>query len=468
MSNIALIILAAGLGKRMKSDLPKVLAQTRDKTLLEHVIENTMPLNPSKRVTVVGHKRELVESLILGKFAALAISCAHQVEQKGTAHAVKCALPALENFVGTVLVLVGDAPLLRPETLRKLLEVHDSEKATVTALSFIETRPNAYGRLVRNPKTNLVEKIVEAKDATPQELAIAECNASIYAVDSAFLKPAVEKIKNENKQGEYYFTDIIELANKEGQRVAAYIVPDASETFGVNTPADLALINQALNQRAVEALLLSGVSIKDSASLYVEKTVQVSPGCVIGPQVQLLGNTSIAEGVEIEGCSYIKNTQIARGAKIKFGVRAEGAIIGAEASVGPFAHLREETHIGSHARVGNFVETKKATLGDHAKASHLSYLGDCEIGADSNIGAGTITCNYDGFNKFKTKIGKGVFIGSNSALVAPVTIEDGASVGAGSVIAKTTVEKDALALTRPPLKTVSGWAKNFRDKQKKR
>ena len=464
MQPLAIIILAAGLGKRMGQSIPKVTTRTYEKSLLEHVLKSSQNLRPERLVIVTGYREDLVKetltnSCIFGEMQEL-IRFAHQAEQKGTGDAVRAALPELKGFSGPVMILYGDVPLLKDTTLAALLQEHQEMKATMSLISLKGHYNNRYGRIVRDQQGR-AEKIVEYKDCSPEELLLDETNSGIYLVDSAFLGPAVEGLSNDNAQGEYYLTDILERCVKEGQTVHIHPCFDAIEVQGVNTRDDLQLVNKELQRRKITSLIQDGVSIPDPASVFIDSKVVVTSGAHIGPQVQLLGNTSIAEGVHIEGCAYIKDTTIASDTLIKFGVRTEGAEIGSHCMVGPFAHLRPQSHLEDAVKVGNFVETKKVHLEKGAKASHLSYLGDAHVGEEANIGAGTITCNYDGYKKSETVIERNAFIGSNSALVAPVTIGAGATVGAGSTITKN-VSSDALALTRAAQREVSGWAKKRR------
>ena len=462
MDQFAVVILAAGLGKRMGLDTPKVLVSTRRMPLLHHVLHTVQELRPARTVVVTGHRRELVHTSVAAAFGdPSGITFAHQPEQRGTGDAVRCALPELGGFVGTVLILYGDSPLVSASTMRSLLAAHAEGGATVSLLS-IEADPSVpYGRILRDPQTGRVLGIREAKDCSPTEHAITEMNSGVYAVDSAFLGPAVSELKNDNVQKEFYLTDIVARAVTEGQIVAAIRAPNPRELFGVNTQAELMMINATLHERQIQALIDSGVIVEDPRTVYLDETVTVAPGARLGPNVQLRGTTSIGGEVTIEGGALLRNCVVGAGATIKFSVVAEDATIGSGASVGPFAHLRAGTVLGEHVKIGNFVETKKAILASGAKASHLTYLGDCTIGAETNIGAGTITCNYDGYKKFQTTIGRGVFIGSNTSLVAPVTVEDGATVGAGSVITKS-VERDSLAVTRAPQVSKPGWSKRKR------
>jgi bifunctional UDP-N-acetylglucosamine pyrophosphorylase/glucosamine-1-phosphate N-acetyltransferase len=463
MEDICAVILAAGLGKRLGGESPKAIAQTRSAALIDHVLEGLAVVKPKKTIIVVGHKRELLEQHLATSPAAQghSIQTVVQAEQLGTGHAVRCALPALEGWKGTVLLTYADHPLFKPETLSHFVAYHAFKKATLSMISFKAPPPNGYGRILRGSKGE-VTRITEAKDCSPEELLIQEVNSGLYAVDSAFLKPAIESLENNNAQKEYYLTDIVEKAAREGQTVSAFLLGDAREAAGVNNHGDMAFVNRVLAERQIESLQESGVIFDDPSSCLLDAAVSIKPGAKIGPQVQLRGATTIAEGAVLEGGSLIIDSVVGPRAHVKLGSRVEGASIGADSSVGPFANVRPGTKLGAHVRVGNFVEVKNATLHDGAKASHLTYLGDCTVGEETNIGAGTITCNYDGYNKSKTTIGKDVFIGSNSCLVAPLSIGDGSLVAAGSVITRD-VPSDALALGRARQENKDGWAKKRRD-----
>lgn len=471
MDSIAVLILAAGLGKRMGLDIPKVAVKTGEKPVLEHVLDAAFALAPAKIVVITGHGADLVQNIVKGYSARAEIQkkpslhFAYQAEQKGTGHAVQCALPELKDFVGTALILAGDVPLIQVETLKALLAIHKKSNATLSLLTFKTHHPHAYGRVLRNSAGN-IERVVEAKDCSAQQLLVDELNAAIYAVDSAFLAPAVNSLTNKNAQNEYYLTDIVEKASKEGQIIASTLSHDFEEVQGINTLQELALVNQSLMKRRVRNLISSGVHVEDPASLFVDADVSIAAGVRIGPNVQIRGASKIEMGVVFEGNAYLIDTIVEEGAVLKLGLRAEGAKIGRGAQIGPFAHLRPGTVLDEDVKIGNFVETKNSHLHAKAKAPHLTYLGDATIGKGTNIGAGTITCNYDGFKKSKTTIGEDVFIGSNSSLVAPVVIEDGATVGAGSVITKR-VERDSLALTRAPQESKPGWSKRKREKGSK-
>jgi bifunctional UDP-N-acetylglucosamine pyrophosphorylase/glucosamine-1-phosphate N-acetyltransferase len=463
MEDIFCVILAAGLGKRLGGETPKAITVTRDGALIDLVLSGLTTLKPKKTIIVTGHKRELLEQHIHTSAAAKdhTIEFAFQSEQRGTGHAAQCALPNLAGCKGTVVITYADHPLFTAQTLEHFLSYHTFKKATVSMISFTAPPPNGYGRIIRG-STREVLGITEAKDCNPEELLISEVNSGVYAVDSAFLKPALESLTNNNAQKEFYLTDIVAKAAKEGQTVCAFPLGDAREAAGVNDKTDLAFVNSVLAARHIRKLESMGVIFENPDSCSIDATVSIQPGARIGPNVQLRGTSSLAEDVVIEGSALIVDSHLARGAVVKLGCRVEGATIGAETSVGPFAHVRPGTTLGAHVRIGNFVETKNAKLEDGAKASHLTYLGDCSVGSETNIGAGTITCNYDGYSKHKTTIGKEVFIGSNSCLVAPLEIGDGALIAAGSAVTKN-VPADALALGRATQTNKEGWAKARRD-----
>lgn len=461
MDSLAVLILAAGKGKRMKSHLPKVVAIADGLPLVQHVLCAAAPLHPERTVIVTGHMREVVEETVekganFGLYPREGISFAQQVQQLGTGDAARAALASLEGFSGPVVILYGDVPLLTTGTLRQMIELHNREKATVTIVSALTENPHGYGRIVRDSTGKYAERVVETKDCSPEELQIKEINSGLYVVDSAFLKPALEDLTNDNAQGEYYLTDIIRKATTEGQTVSVLQLTAIEEVLGVNDPVELSRAGQILRRRRLEDLLREGVIFEDPDTAYVDRGVLIKGGARIGPSVQLRGRTQIEEEVVIEGNAYLVDTTVHRGARVKFGVRTESSTIGERAQVGPFAHLRPGSELGEEVKIGNFVETKKASLAKGAAASHLTYLGDCEVGEGSNIGAGVITCNYDGAAKHKTIIEANVFVGSNSSLVAPVTVEEGSTIGAGSTITKK-VAKGTLALTRAALVVKEGY-----------
>lgn len=463
----AVMVLAAGKGSRMGMSQPKVLAHTGSGSLLHHVLCTASALGPERIVVVVGHGAELVQEAVRGGASAQTydlscISFAHQQEQRGTGDAARIGLEALKDFQGSIVILYGDVPLIEVETLQALLVKHTETKSTLSVLTVLADRPGPYGRIVRaEPDAQgrrPIQRIVEAKDCNESELLISEINSGVYVVDSAFLRPAVSSLENQNTAKEFYLTDIVSRAVQEGQSVSTFVIDDMEQVRGVNTPTDLSQVLVVLQRKRVDKLISSGVIIDDPRTVYIEESCSIAPGARIGPNVQIRGSSHIGAGVSIEGSAYILNSHVGDHTTIKFSVRMEAAQVGAGSQIGPFAHLRPGSELGKHVKVGNFVETKKAKLADGVKASHLSYLGDCSIGEQSNIGAGTITCNYDGKSKHETHIGKNVFVGSDSVLIAPVTLHDGCYIGAGSVIRKD-VEADALALSRSEQVVKKGWVR---------
>ena len=460
--NLEVIILAAGLGTRMKSAKIKILHQAAGRPIIDYVLDVASEISQRSPVLVVGHQREAVRESI-GDRARYAV----QEQQLGTGHAVMQAAEVLRDSDGAnVLILSGDVPLTRAETLRKLIEQHASEKNALTLLTMKLDDPAMYGRIVRD-ESGAVQRIVEAKDASVDEKKIDEVNAGIYVFNASDLFTNLQNLSTNNAQGEYYLTDLILMLRSAGKRVGAMVVADPIEAVGVNSRSDLAVVEAEIQRRVVAKLMADGVTFRNPNTVVIDSTVTIGADSVVYPYVTLEGLTKIGEGCVIEPSVHLVNVTVGDDVHLKTGTVAEEATIEDEAVVGPYANLRPGTHLGKHVKVGNFVETKKAVFGEGAKASHLSYIGDAEIGADVNIGAGTITCNYDGVNKHKTTIEDGVFIGSDTQLVAPVRIGKGAYVGAGSTITKD-VPPDALALSRTPQRTIEGWAAKRREELKKK
>jgi bifunctional UDP-N-acetylglucosamine pyrophosphorylase/glucosamine-1-phosphate N-acetyltransferase len=446
--NLEVIILAAGLGTRMKSAKIKILHEAAGRPIIDYVLDLASELCAQPPVMVIGHQREAVQSAV-GDRARFAL----QEEQLGTGHAVLQAAPHVS--AKRVLILSGDVPLTRVETLQHLLDEHERSGNALTLLTMKLPDPAMYGRIVRDGDEVL--RIVEAKDASDSEKQIDEVNAGIYVFDGEHLFDNLRNLSNQNAQGEYYLTDLLHTLRERGQRVGALIVDDPVEALGVNSRADLAQVDSEIQRRVVEKLMRDGVTFRNPATVVIDSMVTIGADTVVYPFATIEGSTQIGRDCVIEPGVHLTNVRIGDNVHVKTGTVAEDAIIEDEASVGPYAHLRPGTKLGRHVKVGNFVETKKAVFGEGAKASHLSYIGDAEVGADVNIGAGTITCNYDGVRKNKTILEDGAFIGSDSQLVAPVRVGKGAYVGAGSTITKD-VPPGALALSRTPQKTVEGWA----------
>ena len=440
MKDLAIIVLAAGKGTRMKSDLPKVLHRAAGRSLLGHVLHAARELTPARCVVVSGPDMEEVgvEARRVFPKADVAI----QKDRLGTAHAVSMAKGALEGFSGAILILYGDVPLIAPSTLARLLGELAAGKA-MAVLGFEADNPHGYGRLIRDPDGH-VTAIREELDAAPEERKIRLCNSGIIAIQSALLWRLLDKVENKNVKGEYYLTDVIELAARDGQFCGLDICGER-EVAGVNDRVQLAGIEATLQGTYRRKHMLNGATLVAPETVHFSADTEIGQDVVIEPNVVIGPGVRVGDKVEILGFSHI-----------------EGAHIDSGARIGPYARLRPGSEIGEDAHIGNFVEVKKATIAKGAKANHLSYIGDARIGPKTNIGAGTITCNYDGFEKHLTDIGANVFVGSNTALIAPVKVGDGASIGAGSVIT-TDVPGDALALTRAELEVRSGWAARYRE-----
>jgi bifunctional UDP-N-acetylglucosamine pyrophosphorylase/glucosamine-1-phosphate N-acetyltransferase len=445
--NLEVIILAAGLGTRMKSSTIKILHRAAGRPIIDYVLDLASQLCAQPPVMVIGHQREAVQNAV-GDRARFAL----QEEQLGTGHAVLQAAPFVSGK--HVLILSGDVPLTRPETLQRLLDEHERAGNALTLLTMKLPDPGMYGRVVRDG--NQVQRIVEAKDASDSEKQIDEVNAGIYVFDGEHLFDNLRNLSNQNAQGEYYLTDLLQTLRERGHRVGALIVDDPVEALGVNSRADLAQVESEIQRRVVEKLMREGVTFRNPATVVIDSMVTIGADTVVYPFATIEGSTTIGRDCVIEPGVHLLNVRIGDNVHVKTGTVAEDAIIEDEAAVGPYAHLRPGSQLGRRVKVGNFVETKKAVFGEGAKASHLSYIGDADVGADVNIGAGTITCNYDGVHKNKTILEDGVFIGSDTQLVAPVRVGKGAYVGAGSTITKD-VPPGALALSRVPQKTVEGW-----------
>lgn len=438
---IAAIILAAGQGTRMKSDTHKVLHPIAGRPMLLHLIDSVVQLHPARTVVVVGARREQVERVVV----PLGVEIAHQAEQLGTGHAVLQAETALTGFGGDVLILYGDAPLVTTATMRRLLDRLNADDTPATVvLGFRPADPGAYGRIVADAD-GWIDRMVEFKDASAEERAVTLCNSGLMAVKSEDLFGLLARVGNDNAAGEFYLPDIVMLAAKDG-RASAVIETGADEVAGVNSRGELARLEAVWQAGRRSRAMAEGATLIAADTVWFAHDTVIGRDVVIEPNVVFGPGVSVADGATIHAFSHL-----------------EGATVGPGAAVGPYARLRPGAVLAEDAKVGNFVEMKKATLGKGAKASHLTYLGDAEVGAGANIGAGTITCNYDGFLKYRTVIGEGAFIGSNSSLVAPVTIGAGAIVGAGSTVTAD-VEPDALRLVRPSQETKMGWAARFRER----
>ena len=445
--SLDIVILAAGQGTRMRSALPKVLHPVAGKPMLGHVIDTARKLAPRKIHVVIGHGAELVRE----RLTADDINFVLQSEQLGTGHAVAQALSALQ--AEKVLILYGEVPLTQVETLTRLLEQANDSQLGLLTVNLAD--PAGYGRIVRNA-AGVVQAIVEHKDASDAQRAIREGNTGILAVPGKRLGDWLGRLSNSNAQGEYYLTDVIAMAVADGLVVATETAQDEMEVLGANDRIQLAQLERHYQQRAARQLMAQGVTLLDPARFDLRGEASVGRDVLIDVNVILEGKVVIEDDVQIGPNCVIKDSVLRRGAIVKANSHLEGAEVGEGADCGPFARLRPGARLGAKAHVGNFVELKNAVLGEGAKAGHLSYLGDAEIGARTNIGAGTITCNYDGANKFRTVMGEDVFIGSNSSLVAPLTLGDGATTGAGSTVTQDVPAK-ALAVGRAKQRNIEGW-----------
>ncbi|QHZ44839.1 bifunctional UDP-N-acetylglucosamine diphosphorylase/glucosamine-1-phosphate N-acetyltransferase GlmU [Bacillus sp. NSP9.1] len=421
------VVLAAGQGTRMKSKLYKVLHPVCGKPMVEHVVDEARKLSLEKLVTIVGHGAEDVKKQ-LGEKSEYAL----QAEQLGTAHAVKQAKSILAGEKGTTIVICGDTPLLTAETMEAMLREHQEKAAKVTILTALAEDPTGYGRIIRNESGD-VAKIVEHKDATAEERLVKEINTGTYCFDNEALFQTIEQVSNDNVQGEYYLPDVIEILKNQGETVAAYQTDNFQETLGVNDRVALSQAEAYMKQRINKRHMQNGVSLIDPANTYISPEAVIGRDTVIYPGTVIKGRVVIGEDTMIGQNSELENCTIGSRTVIKQSVVVDSEV-GDDVTIGPFAHIRPDSKIGNEVRIGNFVEVKKSQFGDRSKASHLSYIGDAEIGSDVNLGCGSITVNYDGENKFKTKIEDGAFVGCNSNLVAPVTIGEGAYVAAGSTI----------------------------------
>ncbi len=462
---VAALTLAAGKSSRMKSKTPKTLHPVCGRPLLFHIMDALRASGVTRNIVVVGHQAEAVQAALDNEFGAGETEYVLQTEQKGTGHAVQMAQPLLAGFAGTVLVAPGDAPLLSPEILQMLIADHQNANRAATLLTAVlPTDAGSYGRVVRD-ETGGVSAIVEARDASPEQRAIREINTSVYAFDGPALFRALAELKPDNAQGELYLTDVIGLLRRAGLTVGALVSPDADVVLGVNTRVDLADLNERMRKRLLHNLMLSGVTVVDPASTFVEAGVRVGQDTTLLPGTHLAGRTTVGEDCVIGPNTHVTHSTIGDRVRVRSSV-VDNAVVGDDCKVGPFAHLRPGAHLHAGVKIGNFVEIKNATLHEGVAAGHLTYLGDATVGAWSNIGAGTITCNYDGYEKHQTTIGAAAFIGSNTILVAPVQVGDGAATGAGSVITKP-VPADALAIARAHQIGKDGWAARRRAARQK-
>lgn len=452
--NLSIVILAAGLGTRMKSRKAKVLHQAGGLTLVEHVVNSALAITaPERVVVVIGHQAEEVRNAVGGRGVRFAV----QANQKGTGDALAVCRDVVPDQHGLLVVLYGDCPLLSVETLETLIAHHRGSGAAATVITTMLEDPSGYGRSIVSA-AGYVEAIVEHKVATPEQRAVRQINSGIYCFNAELLWKHLSEIQPNSVSNEFYLTDIVEILNRAGYNVSALLHTDANELMGINTRVELAMVDRIFRDRKVKQLMLDGVTVQSPETVIVDPFVRAGMDSLIEPFAQLLGKTSIGENCRIGSGAIVRDSQLADGVEIAPYTLITSSVIGAGATIGPFARLRQDNHVGANAHIGNFVELKKTTLGAGTKAGHLAYLGDSIIGAGANIGAGTITCNYDGAAKHRTAIGDRVFVGSHATLVAPIEIGSGSYVAAGSVVTEN-VPEDALALGRSRQVNKEGWVK---------
>jgi bifunctional UDP-N-acetylglucosamine pyrophosphorylase/glucosamine-1-phosphate N-acetyltransferase len=450
---LTVIVLAAGGGTRMKSKTMKVLHEVGGRSMIGHVLAAVRELSPQRVVAVVGHQRDQVGPHIQSLLPDVVLAV--QERQEGTGHAVRVAVEAGGITGGTVLVATGDTPLLRGESLREFVAEHEAAQRAVSILSGEVPDPTGYGRVVRDENGEVIA-VVEEKDATPEQREIAEISSGILAFEAGFLMSVLPRLTNDNAKGEYYLTDTVQLAQDDGLTVGAYPIADFSETEGANDRAQLAALGRELNQRIVTQWMRDGVSVMDPATTWIDADVVLSPDVTILPGTQLLGATQVGEDAVVGPDTTLKDCEVGAGARV---VRTHGelAVIGSGATVGPFSYLRPGTRLGERGKIGAYVETKNADIGEGSKVPHLSYVGDASIGVGTNIGAGTIFANYDGSKKHRTTVGDGAKTGSNNTFIAPVHIGDGAMTGGGTVV-RQDVPPGALAVSAGPQRNIEGHA----------
>lgn len=450
------VILAAGQGTRMKSKLYKVLHPILGRPMIQYVVEALTPSKIEELVTIVGHGAEEVSKEI-GSQSEYVI----QEEQLGTAHAVMQAKETLAGLEGTTIVVCGDTPLITEETFKNLFDYHENTASKATVLTTEISNPTGYGRVIRDDSGN-VSRIVEHKDASQEELSVKEINTGTYCFDNKALFEALEKVDNNNAQGEYYLPDVVEILKKDEEKISAYLMPDQEESIGINDRVALAEAEAIMKRRINKHHLKNGVTISDIDNTYIGPDVDIEQDAYIYPGTTITGNSSIKSDTVIGPNSEIHNCIVGEGSTVRQSVVSDSKI-GNQVDVGPFANIRPETDIGNDVKVGNFVELKKTSLGNDTKVSHLTYLGDAELGENVNVGCGSITVNYDGVNKHQTKIESNAFIGCNTNLMAPVTIEEGAFIAAGSTITKD-VPKESLAIARAKQENKEGYARKIKER----
>lgn len=462
---VAAIVLAAGMGTRMRSERAKVVHELGGEPMIARVLRAIGALGVEPVVVVVGHQAEAIRETVLRSRTQAGAIFALQSSPRGTGDAARCGLDAIPaDFFGDVLIICGDLPMVTGVTLGAFLAAHRQSRSKLSFITVDVEDAASYGRVVRNERGE-IESIVEAADAKPEHRAITEVNSGVYLVEAALLRSALSQLTAHNAQDEYYLTDLVAIARRHGLNALGWRAEHAGEFAGVNSREELAEMESAIRKAVNRRLMAEGVTLVDPATAYISEQSEVGPDTIIGPNVQLLGRCRIGRGVRIEGTAYLSNVTIGDRSHIKLGVRAEDSVIGPECEVGPFANLRPDTELEGHNRIGNFVETKKTRLGRGTKASHLSYLGNADIGRNTNIGCGVITVNYDGYEKHQTRIGDRCMVGCDTQLVAPVEVGNDAYVASGTTIVRN-VPAGALAVSHHPQGEKSGWVATWRKRHK--
>ena len=462
MSDLGVILLAAGQGTRMKSSLPKVLHPLGGKPLFLYVLRTVQRLKPGKVAVVIGHGAGAVRDAYGRNDVVWVI----QEDQLGTGHAVLCAQSAFGDFAGDILIVSGDVPLIEERTLAAMIETHRKSEAALTLMTACVETPMGYGRILRGEGGKIIGS-VEEKDATEAQKRICEVNAGVYVAAASFLFAALTAVKNDNSQKEYYLPDVVSIGLAQRKKIVTFAIDDSHEMRGVNTREELAQMEKTLQERINRRWMEAGVTLKDPQTTYIDEGVTIGKDTVIGPNTHLLGRTVIGERCRIDGSAYLTDVEIGDEVQLKFSVVAASSRIEDGAIIGPFAHLRPGNSLGRNVHIGNFVEAKAATIGAGTKANHLTYLGDCTIGRDTNIGAGTITCNYDGFKKYRTAIGDRVQVGSDTTLIAPVTLGDDVYVATATTVRRA-VPSGALVFNQREERVREGWTEQKRRKMKEK